>query len=232
MEMSSDSSSIGDPVAGAARGVTRAAIDYTEEKLKAWIAKFRNKELAFVEDQDSINIAKELRTRPEYEFFSTYIEDRSQRVLFQMGLLLRELETNTDRLQTARTRIRNNYGLKGLHFAQLVQSGSFSRYIASIFDKFATKQQLKFEIINLIEKIDTMVTFVMEMDNVEDQSNTIITRIRANSPNTYIVCSFRSAISKCDKVMENVWKEITTYESEIYQSRDDKIFFLTKIDEL
>lgn len=80
------------PNSSPVREVTKGFLDWTEEKVKAFIQKFRDRKLVFVEDIETINTAKEQRTTPEWKLFIDNVKDGTLRILFQMGLTLRKLE--------------------------------------------------------------------------------------------------------------------------------------------
>ncbi|MEA3513951.1 MAG: hypothetical protein U9R34_00580 [Nanoarchaeota archaeon] len=126
--MSSDVGISKDPIESAAKGVTKGALEWTNDKLKPWVVKLRNKELAFIRDSETIETAKEQRKKGEYTFFSKYVADEKLRVLFQMGLTLRNLEKsgNIKTLRFLKVKIRNTHKREGLHIAYFVQNGLFS----------------------------------------------------------------------------------------------------------
>jgi len=141
-----------DFISNIAKGMTRGVIDWSSEKVMTLIKKFKNKELAFIEDIETIDIAKEQRKTTEFDFFKKYIADKHLRILFQMGLTLRKLEKANKDLQPLKEKISNKYDIKGLHIAYFVQNGLFSKYIGSILEK-TTPQRVSFEIKNLLKNI-------------------------------------------------------------------------------
>ena len=90
--MSFNSGTPPDPVESAAKGAVKAVLEYSEEKLKELVERFKNKDLVFIQDKEIIEIAKEQRAKGEWAFFKIYVKDNDLRILFQMGLTLRELE--------------------------------------------------------------------------------------------------------------------------------------------
>ncbi len=166
MEMSSDNSSSEkvlsskDPVDSAAKGATKAFLEYSEEKIKQFIEKFKNRDIAFVEDSEIIDIAKEVRETGEWDLFKNYVDNEEFRILFQMGLTLRRLEKEGKPIEPLKKRILNKYDITGLHIAYFVQNGFFSKYIGNVLERASTPQRLTFEIKNLFENIDNTVIFI------------------------------------------------------------------------
>ncbi|MEM3452723.1 MAG: hypothetical protein QW835_03740 [Candidatus Hadarchaeum sp.] len=73
------------PIESAAKGATKALLEWTEEKVLQLIIKFKNRDIAFVEDPETITAVKEQRKTPEWEYFKQNVENPDLRILFQMG---------------------------------------------------------------------------------------------------------------------------------------------------
>jgi len=224
-----------DPFASIAKGITDSVLEKTGNKIKEWakeLAKrFIDKDYFFVEDDSIIAIAKKQRKKSEFGLFNTYIKDKDKRILFQMGLSLRELEKDKKDFEPLKIRIKNKYGWKGLHFAHFVQNGLFSKYMGSIIEESQT-EEIKSKIEYLFENIENTVVFVNNIDNSAQKAKEIITKIYAHSPDTFIISSIGSARVICEETHKLVMKEIlSVYNSEIYEKELEgrKIFFLNKI---
>lgn len=205
-------------------------MDWSSDRLKGWIKKFIDKDLVFIEDIRTINTAKEQRSISEWLILKDYIIDKDFRIQFQLGLTLRKLKS-PQRIENLREKIRNKYGLEGLHVAQSVQAGVFIRYVAIILEQDITPQRLKLEINNLFKNIEKSVVFVKTSDDLEQKSAEIITKILANSPKTLSVCSHGSAQKVCAKIMEKVMEKIKNYDQETCDAKTKCIYFLKKKDD-
>lgn len=223
--MSSDNPSV-----NIAEGVARAVIDWTADKIKEYAIKFKNREIAFVDDIETISIVKEQRETPEWEIFKQYIFDPDLRILFQMGLALKTLEKDNVRLVSLRNTILKKYHLNGLHLAQFVQNGFFGKYLANVLEKGLTRQGLRSEILDLLSNLDKMVVFIKKDDDELMKTEEIVTKIYAHSPKTFIICSTKSAMGKCETIRKKVMKRITGYEFEFYKTDIKEIYFLNKIE--
>jgi len=222
------------PIADVAEGVTKGVLSFSKEQLSGLIEKFLNKELAFVEDPETINIAKEQRKTSEWYLFKQYIDEHDLRILFQLGLTLRKLERQKERVNSLRRNIIKKYETKGLHIAQLIQNGFFNRYLASALERTRTPEQLKLEIKNLLDDIENTVFFAQESDNADLVAQAIIIKILANSPKTFIICSSGYAKNRCHEI-EDIMKDwvrtgTLKYEYEVYVSKYKEVFFLNKLE--
>ena len=228
--MSSD-----DLVTDVAEGATKGALDWSAAKIKELAAKFRNRELVFIEEQDTIDLAIEQRKTSEWVIFKDYIQNKDYRILFQMGLTLRSLEKNGGDLRHLKKRIKNKYDNEGLHIAQFVQNGILNKYLGIVLDRLTTPQRLSSEIKKLFDSIENTTAFVKTEDKIKNKTDQIVTKINAHSPKIFIIFSAGHAIDLCEKIKNNVTTRISNYTSEIYATENEhkRIYFLIqKEDEL
>lgn len=230
--MSSNDSPKGDMIEKISKGMTEGTLDWTWKKLKPLVTKLRNRELAFIEDIETINLAKEQRTKSEWAIFSQYIKFKDFRILFQLGLTLRTLEEKNIPLEPLRKKIINKYDIDGLHIAQFVQNGMLNKYLGSVLDKITTPNRLKSEIEKLFYEINKRVIFIQARDNVKKKTDEAVSKINANSPKIFIISSTKSAMPICKKIEENVMKKISGYSSELYRTQDKRIYFLIKSEDI
>ena len=227
----------GDPVneaiASAAKGTAAAVIEWTEEKIKQYAKKFKDKNLAFIEDTETIKLAKELRNSGEFNFFKRYIKDDNLHVLFQMGLTIKSLEKNGKDWKSLVKKIHKNYDREGVHIANFVANGLFSKYVNCFLDKGIDEDELKEEIEYLFKNIDNIVSFIQQDDNPKQKVGEIVTKIQAFSPLVFIISSIGVAITVCEKVKKLVMQKVSsTYDCESYDSpqKGRRIYFLIRKD--
>ncbi len=226
MEMSSKEN---DPIESISKGATSAAIEWSEKKLATRIAKFKRRKLAFIGNLETIEIARAARKSSDWDQIKDYLDDKHLRVLFQVGLALRKLEKRQDRVEALRTDIIfSEHGPKGLHIAQMVQNGIPTRYLTTLLEKGFSKPRIKSEIKSLFENVERILTFVKEADRLELLTRRVVTRIHANSPETYIISSSGGARRRGDELKESVMREIEGYDVELYETPNRKIFFINK----
>lgn len=214
---------------GAAKGVTEAVIDWGEVKLKELIIKLKNRDLAFIEDYETIELVKEQRKTGEWDLFKEYVSDCDLRIQFQMGLTLRKLERGGDDFGPLLKKINKKYGTKGLHIAFFVQNGLFGKYVSTVLELgYSTERVIK-ELKALFEDIDKAVSFISQTDKVQQKSKEIITKIQANSPEIFIMSGCHTiAMEKCRQIKEIVMGEISGYEHEDLYAPNRQIYFITK----
>ena len=63
-----------------------------KRKLSLLARKFKDRKIAFVQNPETIEVAKEQRNSSEWGLFRNYVDDERLHILFQMGLTLRRVE--------------------------------------------------------------------------------------------------------------------------------------------
>lgn len=81
-----------DPIESATKGVIKASVEISAEKLNELVKKFKNKKIAFVEDSDTIKRIQRQKEKGEWKIFKDFIKDNDLRILYRVGLTLREYE--------------------------------------------------------------------------------------------------------------------------------------------
>ena len=124
----------------------------------------------------------------------------------------------------------NKYDASGLHIAQFIQNGLFGKFLANALARTSTPQKLKFEIKNLFDNIEQTVVFVKESDNTDKETQAIVTKIQANSPSTFVICSSGFAKKKCKEIAEKTMKRVSGYNSELSETQFKQIYFLNRLE--
>ncbi|MCD6237621.1 MAG: hypothetical protein J7K13_06705 [Thermoplasmata archaeon] len=128
-------------------------------------------------------------------------------------------------------RVRRKYGQKGVHIAYFVQNGLFIKYIDILVSEFGyDKEMVTNEISNLFANIEKQTEFINVADNIKDKAKRIISKINANVPEIFIISSIGGATEICERVKEEVVKEIKDYDCEFYESQQQhrRIYFLIR----
>jgi len=75
---------IKDAAEGAAKGAVEGGLNWTAEAIKKFVSKFREKKLAFIQDEKTIKIVKEQYHSGELAIYREYVNDKEMLVLRQM----------------------------------------------------------------------------------------------------------------------------------------------------
>jgi len=198
----------------AAKGAAKGLLEYSEEKIKLLARRLLDGELAFIEDEETIQIVRSQRKKPEWKLYRRYVTAPDLRMQIEMGFSLRHLENDKRKLHNLRTKIIQRYSKKGLHIAQLAQSGIVGRYIGILIGRVADENELKENIEDVLKDVDKYVVFLQTENDAGKVVDTITTKIKALSPKTIILFSCGAAVTKAKKVIGAVKKEIEGYQFE------------------
>ncbi len=207
-------------------GVTKGVLSWSLEQIKSFAVKFREKELAFIQDEKTIEIVKEQYLSGELAIYREYVEDNNMLFLLKMGLTLRRIEGDIDRRKNLRDKIFDKYDVKGLHIAQFVENGLLNRYIGILIENITSVAKFKEDIKNILENIEKHVLFVKKDDTeryILSQSNIIIT----SHPSKIFIVSGTYNAAKIIRDCESRLKEILRdYELEkISVDEKENLFF-------
>lgn len=196
-----------------AEGATKGFLNWSKEQLKFLAEKFRNKELAFIQDEETINLVKEQLKSGEWSLFNRYIKNKELKMLIIMGLTLRSLEKQKKQtaIKNLRDKIVVKYKRKGLHISQFVQCSLLNEYVGGIVDKASSETELIHNIEEMLSNLETRSSFLKTEDIPEIKIEEILTRIRAHSPDNYIIFARNSALSAGSKVKELLGTKIKDY---------------------
>jgi hypothetical protein len=177
-----------DTVAGATKGL----LSWTKEEILVWVKKLWNRDLAFIEDPETIDLVKSQRQSPEWEILSKYVIDKKLRIIVQMGLTLRKLEDDMERVTRVRNSILRVFATEGLHIAEAVQNGVLSAFIGIDSRLTETPADLTNRIEKMLGEVDKYIVFISMDDIVDQKVKEIGTRLDANVPDTLILYGCRA----------------------------------------
>lgn len=212
-----------------AEGITKGVLNWTFENVSSFIKKFKEGKLAFIQEKKTIDIVKELYNSGELKFYKEYIDDKELLFLVKLGLTLRKLEDDRDRLSNLQEKIFHKYKVEGLHIAQFVQNKIFNRYIGILIDEITSVADFKKEIKKILENIERHVLFVKGFDRLREIIQKSMTIISSHSPSIFILSGIESAsqiVRDCSEKLESLLKD---YELEKLSSGKKEILFFKRV---
>ena len=174
---------------------------------------FLNKELIFIQDEETIELVKQQLKSGEWTILKDYIQDKRLKLIIQMGIALRELEKRNkrDELANLRDKIFSKYQESGLHMAQFVQCKLLVTYLTRITDTCNSPKELIDKIKNLLDNLESRVSFIRTGDDPKIQSEIAINRISTNNPTDYLIFARDSAFPIGKKIENILEKTIDKY---------------------
>ncbi len=211
-----------------AEGITTGFLSWSSEQIKSFVSRLKDKKLAFIQDEKTIQTVKELYSSGELSIYKEYIEDKEILFLLKMGLTLRKLEQEgeIERRQNLRTKIFNKYAVKGLHIAQFVENGILNRYIGILIDNIISLDKFRNDIMNVLKNIEKHVLFVKNDDKEREIIKSALSIVTSNIPFIFIISGISSAagiVKSCEARLTELLKD---YELEkISSGQKENLFF-------
>lgn len=210
-------------------GITKGLLEHAEEKALAWVERFRNHEIVFIEDSETIDRVKKQRKGPEWKMLSEIIKDRNLRLLAQMGLTLRELENDQEKTQSLRNKIHHKYGRDGLHIAEAVQNNIISNFIGLESPNVGEPVDLTNKVETLLNNIEKYIVFIGPDDKEDIITRRVSIRLDADVPDTLILFGAYKAKRVAIAVRGKIEKAFPLYTTSSVETKIKIIIFINKL---
>ncbi len=222
--------SLDNPLPDAVEGTTRAVLEWSSEKIASLVQSLKERKLAFIKEPSTIEVVKEQYRSGEAKFYARYIDDNKLLLLVRMGLTLRRLENDEDRLLNLRNKIHEKFGTSGLHIAQFVQNGILNRYFGLCIEKLTSEQDLKKQVCRILENIEQYALFVSSTSKVADIVRKTTTILDAHSPPFFVIAGLKSASPIVADSVLSLGPLMEDYNLERVSSFEKEILFFTRKD--
>ncbi len=213
---------------GIGKGIIKGTFEWGEGFIKDLAKRFKEKGINFIEDKNTLEIAREQYNSGELQIYKHYIKDKNKLMILRMGLVLRKLERlgERDRKQKLREDIMKKYEIKGLHIAQFVENGVLNRYIGILLDDISSIEKFKERINEIIENIEKYVLFVKSSDNERFILDFCLRTTTSNLSMIFIVSGMGSAGDIIKKIEEKLIVLLNDYELEkMSRGQNENLFF-------
>ncbi len=218
-----------DPLASISKGAAVGVLNWGSERISGLVQKFKNRDLAFIEDYETINSVKEQRKTGEWDLFKKYIQDKDYHILFQMGLTLRANEKEGKNYDSIIKKILKKFDINGLHVAYFCANGLFGKYVSLVLERGYSAERVSKDLTELFSDIDKRVSFIQKDDMVKEKAVEIVTKIHSNNPDIFILSSsYSTAMQKCRTAKEEILGEISGYDCEEFNAPNRQIYFITR----
>lgn len=217
-----------DAISNAVKGATEGFLNWGADVIKDLVSKLKERKLAFIQDEKTIQIVKEQYRSGELAIYKEYIEDKEMLFLLKMGLTLRRLEKDKEeeRKRNLRTKIFNKYEVKGLHIAQFVENGILNRYVGILIDDIISIEKFKKDIMEILNNIEKHVLFVKTEDKDRDVIKQVLIIVASHKPMIFILSGILSAAKTIRNCEERLKELLTDYKLEkMSDGQKENLFF-------
>jgi len=219
----------------AAKGATKAALEFTEERLTSLVEKFiTNRDLAFIEDKDTLRKIREQRKSSEYLVICQFIPKGWLRTLVGAGLELRELGDlhAEDNILDLRDKVRGKYGAQGLRVAELAQSGIVKQLLLRLISTHTNAKDTTKVMVEFLEHADEMTLFVEKKDAkyIRSKVRLVTRRVDINPPHMMILLARADAKKVLAQILQGIREDEGGYviERETKGTRHSLLFLHQK----
>jgi hypothetical protein len=210
-------------------GITKGSLDWTKDQIRGFVAKLRDRSLAFIEDRETIELVREQRHSTEWQILSQYVKDKRLRIVAQTGLSLRKLEDDKEKVDRLRIKILKAHGIEGLHIAEAVQNEVLTTFIGIDSPLSVSPADMTNQIERLLINVEKYIVFVGPEDSVDYRVREIETRLMADVPNTLILYGCRNdARNKVHSIVSRLRKTVLSYEFTVSESKIKTIVIMTR----
>jgi len=219
------------PVEDVTKGIVKGTLEWGTDFIKDLAAKFKENKIRFIEDKETLELAREQYNSGELQIYKTYMEDKTKLMILRMGLVLRKLENKgeKERKQRLREDIMKKYEIKGLHVAQFVENGILNRYIGILLDDISSIEKFKERINEIINNIEKYVIFVKQNDSERLILESCLRITTSNLSMIFIVSGMGSAAEIIKNIEERLKALLKDYELEKMSKGDKENLFFKRI---
>ena len=207
------------PLESMAKGATKGFLEHIEERVAQLVTRLHNREIAFVKDKTNIETVKKQKETPEYDLLQQYVPKGWLRILFLMGLALRKVEYDQNKVAELKDDIYRKYGTTGVHVAELAQIGVITQLLAHLVKILASPADVRSKLVTFLEQVDYLVIFVSKQDikHVESKSNLLMSRVDNHPSHMMILFASGFAMNVALKILKRVKKDPRDYIIEVQE---------------
>ena len=211
-------------------GATKALLSYGEEKIKQLVESFKSKKLKFIGDEETISSARATQKSGEWIFYKNYIKDKDLLFIIKLGLVLRKVEKDTNRLENLKEKIRQTYEMKGLHIAYFVQNGILNRYVGILLDDLDSAEGFDRVISSVLNNIEKHAIFVNWRYSKREVLKDSMTITSAHRSSIFIVSGIGSAAKVVQESEADLTEVLGKYELEKISTGTKEILFFKLVE--
>jgi len=193
-----------DPLESASKGFVEGILEWSSEKIPEIVRRFRDGELAFVKDRNNIDLVRAQKESAEYKLLSPYVAKGKLSILLQMGLALRQIENDPEKLEDLRQKIYGKFGTTELRIAELVKIGIVTQLLTYLVKIFRNPKDVESRLTSFLNQVDDLALFIKKDDLVEGKANLVMLRVDANPAHMAIIFGTGNAKPVVLKILRRI----------------------------
>ncbi|MGB0651721.1 MAG: hypothetical protein ACPGQL_00840 [Thermoplasmatota archaeon] len=177
-------------------GVRPADIERDAKALeKLWLSK----DLQLVPDSN-VTPLKNARASPELRRLKEYTVDGQELRWLRMGLVMRGKHADLEYINEIKRALRRTQGDPAVYVAQAVQCGALAEVVTWAEATYVAAQA-RIAVRKFIDQIETTTVFVDMDDDSDYVGNLVLSRLRVNSPDCFLLAASGRAVSIAKNAM-------------------------------
>ena len=202
---------MGDPLEEIARGATKGVLEWSSEKIPGLVKRLRDKDVAFIQSPKNIEIVKKQKEAEEYKLLSKYVG--KERLLVLMGLALRSIENDPERVKDLRDKIYAKYGRKGVHIVELVQIGLVTELLTRLVKIYESQVDIQNTLTLFLDQSEDLALFIKRADEkrIDRISRLVAERVDVNPVHMMILCGSGYAMDVVKAILKKLSKDPRDY---------------------
>lgn len=204
-----------DPIESVSKGATLAILEWSEQKIRDLVKQFQNRQLAFIKNADNIELVKEERKSSEFSILRQFVPKGPYSIQVQMGLALRQIADDQDRAIGLVDRIRQKYGLAGLHVAEITQVGITNQLLTHLTKLYRDPQEVTARLVYFLAHAEDLVIFVRKTDNPSATARMVLTRIESFTAHIMILLGSGYAVDVVLEILKEIKEDGRGYVIEV-----------------
>lgn len=221
------------PIEDFAAGLARGTFEAAAPGVKKYLTLLLNHKLAFIGRRDYILEVKEMRKSPEWLLYRDYLQDKQVSILAQMGLTLRDWESDPARVQdihNLRNRIHKKFGEEGLHIAQVVQSQILTGVVPVVVSHSTTKERAAQLIEAFLKDSFRLCRFVRTEDQPPAVGRAISDHLVVNRPAIFVLFGRGTALEILNRTVVLVSEGQREYAYQVHDIDKSRIVVFVRSD--
>ena len=212
----------------AAKGATKGFLEHWEEKIPELVRKLANREIAFVENQKNYEVIKKEGESPEFQTFKQYAPKGYPRILFKIGLALREIESDSREVEQLKDDVYRKFGTPGVHIAELAQNGILTQLVTNFSKILKSPADVKRSLSGFLDHVDQLAVFIKSTQarQVRTICDFVKHRVDISLPQTMIVFVRGNATDVVRKILECVKRDPRKYVIQVQEDAYQVVGFI------
>src|SRR5947208_211367 len=125
-------------------------------------------------------------------------------IILQMGLALRQIENDPEKLEDLRQKIYGKFGTTELRIAELVKIGIVTQLLTYLVKIFRNPKDVESRLTSFLNQVDDLALFIKKDDLVEGKANLVMLRVDANPATMAIIFGTGNAKPVVLKILRRI----------------------------